>query len=131
MKVLDFLKEYAPLANLISSFLGATVAVFVGGYLRERGRQLAIRHDFEHLREQLAENTTLTKSIEGRLSQADWLGRSEFEYRCQQLSELYGPLYGHLKTTQDLYDIWMDGALHDKNLDVKKLLSEQNDVTFL
>lgn len=116
MSVLDFFREYAPVTNLISSFLGATIAVFVGGYLRERGRQLAIRHDFEPLREQLAENTTLTKSIESRLSQADWLGRSEFEYRCQQLSELYGPLYRHLKTTQDLYDIWMGGALRDKNL---------------
>jgi hypothetical protein len=64
MSVLDFFREYAPVTNLISSFLGATIAVFVGGYLRERGRQLAIRHDFEPLREQLAENTTLTKSIE-------------------------------------------------------------------
>ena len=127
MSVQEFFRDYAAVTNLISSFLGATIAVFLGGYLRERGRQLAIRHDFEHLRAQLAENTTLTKSIESRLSQADWLGRSEFEYRCQQLSELYGPLYGRLKTTQDLYDIWMGGALHDKNLDVKRLLSEQND----
>jgi len=127
MSVLDFLMEYAPITNLVSSFLGATIAVFLGGYLRERGRQLAIRHDFEHLTEQLAENTTLTKSIESRLSQADWLGRSEFEYRCQQLSELYGPLYGYLKTTHDLYDLWTGGRLHDRNLDVKRLLAEQND----
>jgi hypothetical protein len=36
MSVLDFLKEYASITNLISSFLGATIAVFLGGYLRER-----------------------------------------------------------------------------------------------
>jgi len=127
MSVLDLMREYEPLTHLVSSFLGATIAVFVGGYLRERGRQIAIHQDFENLRRELAENTTTTKSIESRLSQADWLARGEFDYRCQQLSELYGPLYGHLKTTQDLYDIWMSGALHDKNLNVKKLLAAQND----
>jgi hypothetical protein len=114
--------------TVLSSAFGLTVGALLTGFFTQKGRDVAITRNFENLKKQVAANTEITKGIETRLSRADWLGKEEFEYRCQQLSELYGPLYGHLKTTQDVYQLWKTGKMRAVNLPVKKLLEEQNNL---
>jgi hypothetical protein len=110
--------------TVLSSAFGLTVGALSTGFFTQKGRDVAIKRNFENLKKQVAANTEITKGIETRLSRADWLGKEEFEYRCQQLSEFYGPLYGHLKTTQDVYQLWKTGKMRAVNLPVKKLLEE-------
>jgi hypothetical protein len=118
----------AMFASGLGAILGATLGALFTGFFTERGKQVAITRHFQELKKQLAANTELTKGIEGQLSREEWFGKGEFEYRCQQLSQLYGPLYGHLKTTQDLYELWVAGKLKAVNLPIKQLLARQNDL---
>src|ERR1700752_4433724 len=106
----------AMFASGLGAILGATLGALFTGFFTERGKQVAITRHFQELKKQLAANTELTKGIEGQLSREEWFGKGEFEYRCQQLSQLYGPLYGHLKTTKDLYELWVAGQLKAVNL---------------
>ncbi len=78
------------------------------------------------LQQQLRENTAITKSIEQSFSRDDFLWRSELEYRERQLAELYGPAYGYVKTSKELYDLWREGKTPEINLTVKRWLTEQN-----
>jgi hypothetical protein len=54
------------------------------------------------------------------------VGQAEIQYRQQQLSEFYGPLYAHLKGSETLYRLWMAGNLHHVNEAVKASFREQN-----
>lgn len=54
------------------------------------------------------------------------VGQAEIQYRQQQLSEFYGPLYAYLKGSDTLYHLWMEGKLHHINDAVKANLREQN-----
>lgn len=118
----------AALASGLGAILGATLGALFSGFFTERGKQVAITHHFDELKTQLSDNTRITRGIERQFASEDWFAKGEFEYRCQQLSQLYGPLYGHLKTTQDLYDLWMGGKMPNVNLQIKKLLAGQNNL---
>jgi hypothetical protein len=52
--------------------------------------------------------------------------QAEIQYRQQQLSEFYGPLYAYLKGSEALYRLWMAGKLHHVNEAVKANFREQN-----
>ncbi len=55
------------------------------------------------------------------------LRRNDLEHKKAQVKELYGPLYGLLKTNQKIYDLWMEGKLNSINLKVKQMFKENND----
>jgi hypothetical protein len=55
------------------------------------------------------------------------VGSAEIEYRQQQLSELYGPLYAYLQGGEPIYKLWMAGKLHHVNDTLKKTFREQNE----
>jgi hypothetical protein len=55
------------------------------------------------------------------------LWRAELQYREQQLAELYGPAYRYVKTSKELYDLWMEGKTPEINLTVKKWMTKQNE----
>jgi len=118
----------AALASGLAAILGATLGALFSGFFTERGKQVAITNHIEELKTQLSDNTRITRGIERQFASEDWFAKGEFEYRCQQLSQLYGPLYGHLKTTHDLYDLWMGGKMPNVNLRIKKLLEDQNNL---
>ena len=54
------------------------------------------------------------------------VGQAEIQYRQQQLSEFYGPLYAYLKGLEVLYRLWMAGKLHHVNEAVKANFRQQN-----
>ena len=56
----------------------------------------------------------------------DIVGQAEIQYRQQQLSEFYGPLYAYLKGSKTLHRLWMAGKLPDINEEVKANFREQN-----
>lgn len=55
------------------------------------------------------------------------VGEAEIQYRQQQLSEFYGPLYAYMQGSQPIYDLWMAGKLHHVNDPVKARFREQNE----
>ncbi len=51
---------------------------------------------------------------------------SDLEHRKAQIRDLYGPLYGLLKTNRKLYDLWIARELDEVNLKIKNLFKENN-----
>jgi hypothetical protein len=120
--------DYWPiLSPILGALGGATVLIFSKSYFGERAKNLATKHDFAQLQQQLRENTEITKEVEQAHARADVLWRSELDYRERQLSELYGPAYGYVKTSQEIYDLWMEKKTPEINLKVKQLLTKQNE----
>jgi hypothetical protein len=63
-----------------------------------------------------------------RIQQARGIvGQAEIQYREQQLSEFYAPLYAYLHGNQPVYDLWMAGRLHHINDALKANFREQNE----
>jgi hypothetical protein len=116
----------------IAGFLCATLLGWLKAYSGEKGKIFAITQDIQKLQQQLEENTKITtkatKSIEQSYSREDVLWRSELDFRERQLSELYGPAYGIVKSEKHIYDLWMDGKMADVNLKVKEHFHEHNKI---
>jgi hypothetical protein len=120
--------DYWPvLSPILGALGGATVIAFSKRYLEERAKTLATKHDIGELQKQLRENTEIAKGVEQTYARADVLWRSELEYRERQLSELYGPAYGYVKTSKDLFHLWVEGKTPEINLTVKRWLTKQNE----
>jgi len=88
---------------------------------------LLTRQDVVLLNDELKRNTEITRSVDQKFGRSDVLWRSELAFRQKQLEELYGPIYGYLKSQKEIYDIWIAGGMKDKNQQVKELFSSQND----
>jgi len=116
------------LGPLLGGFVGAIIGAFPTNYFGERGKNLATKHDIKQLQEELEKNTEITKGVEQAYARQDVLWRSELQYREQQLAELYGPAYGYVKTSQELYLLWLEGKTPEINLTVKKWMTKQNEV---
>jgi hypothetical protein len=57
-------------------FVGAAaLGSFIGEYLKERGKHLATKADFESLKDQLKANTELVETIKADVSHKDWAQR--------------------------------------------------------
>jgi hypothetical protein len=95
--------DYLPILSspILGALGGATVLIFSKSYFGERAKNLATMHDILQLQRQLRENTEITKGVEQAHARDDVLWRSELDYRERQLSELYGPAYGYVKTKAD------------------------------
>jgi hypothetical protein len=94
--------------------------------LRKSRELAAIRGGLDTIKLQVTATAEATKAVEQRFSRADLVGSAEFEFRRQQLTELYGPLYATLKTTKELYDLWMAHKIPEVNGPFKLLLAAKN-----
>jgi hypothetical protein len=118
--------EFKDFVPLITAALGASLFGYLGAYFGGLGKLQVEKQERDYLRRTLSDNTETVKSIEGRLNREDFLGRHELEFRERQLAEFYGPVYGYLKSQRDIYNMWMDGMLDEKNLEIKQLFAKQN-----
>jgi hypothetical protein len=66
-------------AQLVLTVMAAAFGAFFGEYLRERGKNLATKADFDSLKTQLRANTELVETIKADVSQKDW-ARREWTY---------------------------------------------------
>src|SRR5450432_3762170 len=88
---------------LIAGFFGA----FIGTYLKLKVTNFVTAEDFDSLRSRTERLTETTQAVLNRFSRAEYYGRLEFEYRQKQLAEFYGPIYGRLEVSEELYLLWM------------------------
>jgi hypothetical protein len=112
--------------ELLLSAAGGALGAFGSSYFRRAGELTAIRMNLDTIRSQAAASAEAAKAVEQRFNQAAMLGNAEFEFRRSQLTELYGPLYASLKTTAELYDLWMSHKMPEVNGPFKLLLAEKN-----
>src|ERR1700693_3403870 len=95
------IQDFFNVPALVGSALGATIFGWLGAYLAVKGRNFATKQDVDYLRKDLRENAEIMKSVEQKFARSDILWRGELAFRQQQLAELYGPVYGYLKSQQD------------------------------
>jgi hypothetical protein len=131
MDVLQFFTTYRDLltfgSGCVAALLGASAFAWSRAYFDTKGKNLATRQDLEQLQEQLSSNTAMVKRIDQSFSKEDYLWRSELAFREQQLSELYGPAYGYLKSQTDIYELWhLRRQMDEVNFEVKQLFAKQN-----
>jgi hypothetical protein len=80
---------YAMLAiQAVLVFLAAAGGAYFGAYLKEKGKNLATKHDFEDLKEQLKANTELVEKVKSEISRGDWMSREWTNLRRLKLEEL-------------------------------------------
>ncbi len=76
--------------------------------------------------------TMLEKAIQTKLEmESDKISlvrHRDLDHKVSQVHELYGPLYGLLKTNRKIYDLWMAGELGEINLKVKQLFKANNEM---
>ena len=116
--------------DLLLIALALVVGVFtalLGSYAKRKGENLATREDFEVVLRQVQMTTAATEQIKAQMSSQARVGESELEYRKAQLAEFYGPIYANLKTSKELYDIWIEGKLQSINKEIIELFRGQNE----
>lgn len=119
--------DFVNLPSVVGAGLGATVFAWFGSYMSVKGRNIATKQDVSLLTNELKRNTELTQSVQQQFSRSDVIWRGELVFRQRQLEELYGPLYGYLKSQKEIYDIWIEGNMSERNEAVKKLFTDQNE----
>ncbi|HME32082.1 MAG TPA: hypothetical protein VKG65_04955 [Terriglobales bacterium] len=112
---------------LVLAAAGSAISAFLASYAKKKGEQLATKHDFDELLRQVRRTTEVTEQIKAQTSSQMRVGESELEYRKAQLAEFYGPIYAHLKLSQELYGIWMAHKLRAVNKEIISLFREQNE----
>jgi hypothetical protein len=118
--------EILNIPALIGGAFGATIFGWLGAYVGVRSKNFATRQDVQFLRSDLQAYAEVTKAVDQTLSRSDVLWRGELTFRQQQLAELYGPIYGYIKSQGEIYRLWMGREMDEKNLEVKKLFSSHN-----
>jgi hypothetical protein len=119
--------QWINLLLLVLAVAASATSGFLASYAKKKGEQLATKEDFNELLQQVKMTTHVTEQIKAQTSSQLSVGESELEYRKAQLAEFYGPIYAHLKLSQELYDIWMGGTLRDINKDIILLFRQQNE----
>jgi hypothetical protein len=107
--------QWFTMVLLVAAVLVSVIAASLVSYAKQKGENLATKEDFDELLRQVKLTTEATEQIKAQLSLRVQVGESELEYRKAQLSQFYGPIYANLKTSKELYDIWMSGALREIN----------------
>jgi len=121
--ILDIHKlQWFTVILLMVAVLVSVTAASLESYAKRKGENLATREDFEELLRQVKLTAQATEQIKAQMQ----VGESELEYRKAQLSQFYGPIYANLKTSHELYDIWMSGTLREINKEMIDLFREQN-----
>jgi hypothetical protein len=125
--ILDIHKlQWFTVVLLMVAVMVSVTAASLASYAKRKGENLATKEDFEELLRQVKLTAQATEEIKAQLSQRVQVGLSELEYRKAQLSQFYGPIYANLKTSHELYNIWMSGTLREINKEMIDLFREQN-----
>jgi hypothetical protein len=111
----------------VLSFVFAGAGAYLGSYLKRKGENLATKEDFDELLRQLKLTTEATEQIKAQWSAQKHVGESELDYRKAQLSQFYGPIYANLKTSKELYDVWVGGTLRQINKEMIDFFRKQNE----
>lgn len=74
--------------NAVIVALVSGLTTLVVSYFRTRGQNLATKHDFDELQEQLEANTKLVETIKSEVSQRDWARREWTNLRRAKLEAL-------------------------------------------
>jgi hypothetical protein len=59
-------------------------------------------------------------ALRGKRQFAEW--QQELTYRQDQLSALYGPVYAIVSSQIQIFDLWNNGKMAEKNFDAKNTL---------
>src|ERR1700745_3182593 len=91
VRLADYLPSnlWIPLGvQTIMLLIAGALGVFVGEYLKTRGKNLATRADFESLKDQLRANTELVETIRAEVTHRDSSKREWLNLRRIKLEEL-------------------------------------------
>src|SRR5262249_61677006 len=81
------------LVNAVVMAIVGVLATLGTSYFRTRGQNLATKHDFDELKEQLKANTELVETIKSEVSQRDWTQREWTTLRRIKLEALLEKLH--------------------------------------
>jgi hypothetical protein len=117
----------SPVATAIGTLLTGAMAAWFGAYMALMGKNFATRQDWEFIRKNTEDTQNILKTVDLNFSRqfAEW--QQELNYRQEQLSSLYGPVWAILGSQIQIFDLWTKGNMTDKNFDVKKYFVDQND----
>jgi hypothetical protein len=93
-KIVEEVSHYFPdyrvtlAIQALITLIVATVGTYFGSYLKEPGKNLATKADFDTLQRQLGEQTKLVETIRSDVSQKDWATREWTNIRRVKLEEL-------------------------------------------
>jgi hypothetical protein len=72
--------------------IAAAAGAYWGEYLKAKGKNLATKHDFDDLKEQLRANTELVEKVKSDINREDWAAREWTNLRRLKLEELLGKM---------------------------------------
>jgi hypothetical protein len=75
------------------TLIAVAIGVFLGEYLKTRGRNLATKADFKSLVDQLRINTELVENIKAEVAQSDWAKREWTNLRRVKLEALLDKMH--------------------------------------
>jgi len=101
----DIIEWYVYLFVAISAGFGT----WLTSYFKEKGKNFALKEDFEILKEQLGKNTVLVENIKTKLSEKSWITQQVW-VKKQEAYEVIFELLFHVKRyvshQQDEYQEW-------------------------
>jgi hypothetical protein len=98
--------------QLVLVVLAAAAGAYLGEYLRTKGKNLATKHDFEDLKEQLRVTTELVEKVKSDINREDWAAREWTNLRRLKLEELLGKMH----EAESLVDFVRNEALHARSV---------------
>jgi hypothetical protein len=105
------------LAQVCLTVAAAAAGAFYGGYLKTRGQNLATKHDWEMLQDQLRTNTQLVETIKAEVGQRDWARREWANLRRIKLEELFQKLHDCREYLHEYWHELLEGNIlyHERN----------------
>lgn len=113
--------------KIVTALVAAFIGAFIGTYLKLKVTNFVTAQDFDDLRLRTERLTETTQAVLNRFSRAEYYGRLEFEYRQKQLAEFYGPIFGRLEVSEELYKLWIDNKVEGINFQIKQRFQKQNE----
>jgi hypothetical protein len=113
---------------LVFSIIGSSLGGYVLAYTKKKGENFATKEDFDLLLKQTQQTAQATEEIKATISRQSLVGQSELDFRKRQLAEFYGPIYARMKSSKDLYPMWMSGKLSAVNKEIIQKFRQDNEI---
>jgi hypothetical protein len=81
------------LVQVLLMLAAAGIGAYSGAYLKERGKNLATKHDFDELQKQLEATTETVETIKAQVGQKDWAQREWTNLRRIKLEALIDKMH--------------------------------------